>query len=322
MSSSPTKVNIPLSGIVTGNGNEMRRLHRFVQGHRGYLLKQGKVFRQWRPRYFVLEKRKLMIYNDDSMSNMLGEVIIHDNMQLYDVFEEVEGKKNLFYLVGKSIQGNEELIFVSALTEKDKAEWMEALLDAVHDGFRMICNPDVWNPTPDQDCKFYPTVDMIILYKGCHWAENGIELRSGLTEHPPEIILKNVGNEERFALIMIDADPISAKNGFYLHWCIINITGSDIKTGDEVSDTPFQCLLLQILTLFIYLSFIYIAPSHFFFLSLSPCGLSLSLSLFLSSLYYRSASMSPPLRPTAPAHTATCSCSSNTAASPPFTTRT
>ena len=201
------------------------------------MLKQGKVFRQWRPRYFVLEKRRLKIFADDTLAASLGEVVIDDSVQLFDILEEVEGRKNLFYVIGKNPKGEEELVFVAAANEKDKGEWIEAICDAVHDGFKQIYQPDVWS-----NGSFYPSVDMFMQYKDGIVADNGVSLRPALIEHTPEVILRGVGQEERFSLIMLDADPVMSdpqqvrtkSDNFYLHWGVINFTGSNLSTGDEV----------------------------------------------------------------------------------------
>lgn len=210
------------------------KLHRFLKGFRGKLIKQGKVFKQWRELYFVLESRKLRYYDDESLENMLGEMIIDGQTQLYDVPDEVEGVKYLFYIISKSVGGSDDVMFLSAATEKEKQDWLEAITDAAHNGFKQIFQPDIW-PTD-----FYPTAELGIVFKQSGVvAENGNILRPLSTEIAPEVLLKGVGNDEKYSLVLMDIDPISAMenpaNKYYLHWGIINITESDIKTGDELA---------------------------------------------------------------------------------------
>lgn len=214
------------------------KLHRFIHGFKGYLVKQGKVFKQWRPRYFVLDKRKLRYYADDTLSSFLGDLIIDDTLQLYDVAEEVEGMKCLFYLIGKNSNGNDEVMFLSATNDRDKQDWIEAISDSAHDGFKQIFQPDLWSSA------FYPTVDISISYvQSGVSVDNGNILRPACIEFPPEVVLKGVGPDEKYSFIMLDTDPISdgennSKNkndNFYLHWGVINFNGSDIKTGDVLA---------------------------------------------------------------------------------------
>ena len=47
-----------------------------------------------------------------------------------------------------------EPMFLSAPNEKEKAEWLEAITDAVHMGFKQVFQPDLWGTD------FYPSVDM------------------------------------------------------------------------------------------------------------------------------------------------------------------
>jgi phosphatidylethanolamine-binding protein (PEBP) family uncharacterized protein len=210
------------------------KLHRYLNGYKGYLTKQGKVFKQWSSRFFVLDKRRLKFYENDSLNNLLGELLIDTNVHLYDINEEVDGYRNLFYLVGKSPHGGEENLFLSAANEKDKQDWLEAITDAVHDGFKQIFQPDLWSSD------FYPYVDVQIVYrKSGVAAENGNIIRPSNTDYAPDVSFKGVNAEDRYSFIMLDIDPISSienpSNKYYLHWGVINISGLDIRTGEQLA---------------------------------------------------------------------------------------
>jgi hypothetical protein len=211
------------------------KLHRFLGGYKGYLTKQGRVFKQWQSKYFVIERRRLKYYENESLKILSGEVVIDSSIQLYDISEDFEGLKFLFYLIGKTPQGVEDNLFLSASSEKEKQEWIEAITDAVHDGFKQIFQPDLWATD------FYPSVDVSVVYRKSNIsAENGNIVRPTGTDFPPEVIFKGASPDERYSFVMMDIDPISSvenpSSKFFLHWGIINITGSDIKSGDEVSN--------------------------------------------------------------------------------------
>lgn len=195
-------------------------------------MKQGRVFKKWRPRYFILDKRRLKCYADDSLKELQSELIIDEALQIYDVGEEVEGMKYLFYFVGKNPAGTDEVMLLAASTEKEKQDWIEAITDGVHDGFKQVFQPDLWSSA------FYPTVDMFVSFADGSVCENGNILRPAQTISPPEIVLRGVSPDEKFSFVMVDIDPIpspeNANSRFYLHWGVINFSGSDLKTGDEV----------------------------------------------------------------------------------------
>ncbi|RYH15104.1 hypothetical protein EON65_32350 [archaeon] len=134
------------------------RLHRFLGGLRGSLCKQGKVFKQWRSRYFILEKQILQCYMDETKAQTHGDVIIDESTQVYDVTEEIDGMKHLFYVIGKNTSGVDEMMFLSASNDREKQDWIEAIIDQVHNGFKQISQTDLW------PANFYPSVDVTVTY--------------------------------------------------------------------------------------------------------------------------------------------------------------
>jgi phosphatidylethanolamine-binding protein (PEBP) family uncharacterized protein len=210
------------------------KLHKFLHGYKGYLTKQGKVFKQWSSRYFILEKKRLKYYEDDTLETCLGEMIVDSTVHLYDISEEVDGLKHLIYVVGKAVNSTEENLFLAASCDKEKQDWIEAITDSVHDGFKQIFQPDLWSSD------FYPSVDVGIYYKKYGVAaENGNILRPSNTDVPPEVVFKGIHAEDRYSFIMLDIDPISSienpSNKFFLHWGVINISGLDLKTGEHLA---------------------------------------------------------------------------------------
>lgn len=212
------------------------KLHRFLGGLRGHLSKQGKVFKQWRTRYFVLDQQILQCYMDDTQQTIHGEVLISDATQVYDVTEDVEGMKHLFYVIGRNASGTEEVMFLSAASDKEKQDWIEAIIDQVHFGFKQIAQSDLW------PAAFFPAVDLVVTYQGVQ-VENGNILRPVTLAKVPEVVLKGVQAEDRHCLLLLDMDsiPLTAEGveRTYLHWAVINFIGGDIASGDEVA--PYQC---------------------------------------------------------------------------------
>ncbi len=244
---------------------EAANLHRFLNGHRGKLFKQGHVFKNWKQRYFVLEKKKVKYYADEQMAKINGEYVIDVDTQIYDVPGESDGHKHLFYLCGKNTGSAEEIFYVSASSEKDKKEWIEAFSDAIHDGFKLINQPELWRNS------FYPSTELNIGYpQSSVYVENGNILKPSLVELGPKVSYRLPANStsgDKFSLIMIDFDAVGdgsdgaaatalslgnpnssflgPNNKMYLHWGVINICGNDISSGDEVITSVsalFACL--------------------------------------------------------------------------------
>ena len=220
---------------------DVDQLHRYLKGHRGKLHIQGHVFKKWKPRYFVLEKKKVKYYADEQMGLVNGEYALERETQIYDVPGESEGRKHLFYLCGKNPTSDTDILFVSANSEKDKREWIEALSDAIHDGFKQINQPELWKSS------FYPSIDLNLQYTQANVSvENGNILKPSYVVAHPTVTYKlpsNCSSTDKFSLVMMDFDAVGSaenpaeqsQNKAYLHWGIINICGSDISTGDEVS---------------------------------------------------------------------------------------
>lgn len=127
------------TSATSSSGVGAKSLHRYLSGYKGVLHKQGHVFKNWRPRYFVLEKQRLRYYVDESHVGVKlnGEYIIGPNTEIYDIPGESDGQKHLFYLSNRTGDGPaamEEILYLSAATAEEKAAWIEAVYDAVHNG--------------------------------------------------------------------------------------------------------------------------------------------------------------------------------------------
>lgn len=207
-------------------------IHKYLGGHRGRLYQQGNVIKSWKPRFFVLERRKLKIYQDETLFRINGEFVINDDTMIYDVPDEVDGRKFLFYVCSKEGSTLDEVLYLSAQSRRDKSEWMEAIMDAVHNGFKLVNQPELWLDA------FYPSVDLSVSYENSTvYVEYGNMLKPSMVEDPPNVTLRLADPSCTYSLIMVDLDSIHSNTEsrtVFLHWAIVNIHGADITTGVEV----------------------------------------------------------------------------------------
>lgn len=209
-------------------------LHKYLGGHRGRLFQKGHVIKNWKPRFFVLEKRKIKYYADETLFRMNGEFIINADTLIYDIPGEVEGRKFVFYISAKYATSTEEVLYLSAQSLRDKMEWMEAITDAIHNGFKLIDQPEVWMEP------FYPSVDVCVSYsKSNAFVEYGNLLKPSMVESNPAISLRFTDVNSIYSMILVDLDSVHSEGDnktAFLHWGIVNISGGDISTGVEVSN--------------------------------------------------------------------------------------
>ena len=207
-------------------------IHKYLGGHRGRLYQQGNVIKSWKPRFFVLERRKLKIYQDETLFRINGEFVINDDTMIYDVPDEIDGRKFLFYVCSKEGSTLDEVLYLSAQSRRDKSEWMEAIMDAVHNGFKLVNQPELWLDA------FYPSVDLSVSYENSTvYVEYGNMLKPSMVEDPPNVTLRLADPSCTYSLIMVDLDSIHSNTEsrtVFLHWAIVNIHGADIATGVEV----------------------------------------------------------------------------------------
>ena len=207
-------------------------IHKYLGGHRGRLYQQGNVIKSWKPRFFVLERRKLKIYQDETLFRINGEFVINDDTMIYDVPDEIDGRKFLFYVCSKEGSTLDEVLYLSAQSRRDKSEWMEAIMDAVHNGFKLVNQPELWLDA------FYPSVDLSVSYENSTvYVEYGNMLKPSMVEDPPNVTLRLADPSCTYSLIMVDLDSIHSNTEsrtVFLHWAIVNIHGADITTGVEV----------------------------------------------------------------------------------------
>lgn len=207
-------------------------LHKFLGGHRGRLYQKGHVIKNWKPRFFVLEKKRIKCFADETLFRMNGELVINDDTLIYDIPGEVEGRKFVFYVSAKYATSTDEILYLSAQSLRDKMEWMEAITDAIHNGFKLIDQPEIWTEP------FYPSVDVCVSYaKNTIFVEYGNMLKPSMVETIPSVSLRFTDPNGIYSLILVDLDSVHSETEnktAFLHWGIVNISGLDLSTGVEV----------------------------------------------------------------------------------------
>jgi len=265
-------------------------LHKYLGGHRGRLYQQGHVIKTWRPRFFVLERKKIKYYTDETLFRVNGEFTITEDTIIYDFPGESEGRKFIFYVSPRGAATPDDVLCLSAQSQRDKVEWMEAISDAMHNGFKLVNQPELWLDA------FYPSVDLGISYdNNSILVEYGNMLKPSMTEFMPTLSLRLADEKCIYSMVLIDLDSIHASpenKTVYLHWAVINIVGSNINSGVEVRDIAVFMFLLLL-----------------FFINL------------LIQLY-RSRHISAPRRNTTPDCTGSSSCSSSRTSCSPRARRT
>lgn len=220
-------------------------LHKYLGGHRGRLYQQGHVIKTWRPRFFVLERKKIKYYTDETLFRVNGEFTISDETIIYDFPGESEGRKFMFYVSPRGAATPDDVLCLSAQSQRDKVEWMEAISDAMHNGFKLVNQPELWLDA------FYPSVDLGISYdNNSILVEYGNMLKPSMTEFVPTMSLRLADEKSIYSLVMIDLDSIHASREnktVYLHWAVINIVGSNISSGVEVSVLSFSKMRMFII---------------------------------------------------------------------------
>ena len=167
---------------------------RFASGHSGTLMKRGHVVKNWKRRFFVLKNQELKYYTDESLSSLKGEYILSRTSVILEQEGDIDGHHYLLVLQASHNQqhsvdakgssgssngkgqkhhsnGNNasntstgathsqaDSLILSAGSELERREWMEAIYTAVHGGFPQVLIPDVW---PES---FYPSFDLTVQY--------------------------------------------------------------------------------------------------------------------------------------------------------------
>ncbi|CAH0486629.1 unnamed protein product [Peronospora farinosa] len=95
----------------------------------GWLRKRGHVRKNWKARYFVLEKSVLRYYTDSSRTKLKGEVLLfHPQTRVHYVDVHVAGGRDASFAVQV---GPEYTLLLQATQLRDRENWMYCIEDAL-----------------------------------------------------------------------------------------------------------------------------------------------------------------------------------------------
>jgi len=218
----------PMSGF----NHDGEVVHKYLDGFRGALHRKLPSNNTWKPRFFVLENKKLRGYKDSSLAKLIGDLVVNSDTTVYDMKGEEDGRTNFFYVKGSS----DDVLYLSADTPEEKAVWMEAIFDAVSNGFKVISQPKL------KLGEFIPRFDLQVTYRneaGLLKVNNGNNVKPSQVQKHPQIAFRSgSGTESCCTLMMFDLDSIHTNvdnRVAYLQWAVVNITGADIGAGHEVT---------------------------------------------------------------------------------------
>lgn len=241
----------------------------------GYLHQFDGAMIQWKRMFFVIERGELRIYNNGSPeASPVQRIDCDEGMEIFDAAQSTfSDRGHIFYLHFENVSDSFEIsrsnstdntvifdrpkkievLYLSADSEDEKAEWIDAIATAIHvnsssksgeidrvksgdpeDVESVIFQPDIW-PSP-----FQPTIEMTIQYSPDVEVNNGNSIgMKDLSSRAPQVHFDGPLDGYN-ALIMVDLDSRSKdsedKKEVCLHWAVLNITGSkDISSGQEVN---------------------------------------------------------------------------------------
>ncbi|KAL3673097.1 hypothetical protein V7S43_002392 [Phytophthora oleae] len=101
----------------------------FLDSMSGWLRKRGHVRKNWKARYFVLERSVLRYYTDSSCSKLKGEVLLfHPQTRVHYVDVHVAGGRDASFAIQV---GPEYTLLLQAAQLRDRENWMYCIEDAL-----------------------------------------------------------------------------------------------------------------------------------------------------------------------------------------------
>uniref|UniRef100_H3GDA9 PH domain-containing protein n=1 Tax=Phytophthora ramorum TaxID=164328 RepID=H3GDA9_PHYRM len=101
----------------------------FLDSMSGWLRKRGHVRKNWKARYFVLEKSVLRYYTDPSCAKLKGEVLLfHPQTRVHYVDVHVAGGRDASFAIQV---GPEYTLLLQAAQLRDRENWMYCIEDAL-----------------------------------------------------------------------------------------------------------------------------------------------------------------------------------------------
>ncbi|KAF4028370.1 Vacuolar sorting protein 9 (VPS9) domain [Phytophthora infestans] len=101
----------------------------FLDSMSGWLRKRGHVRKNWKARYFVLEKSVLRYYTDSSCAKLKGEVLLfHPQTRVHYVDVHVAGGRDASFAIQV---GPDYTLLLQAAQLRDRENWMYCIEDAL-----------------------------------------------------------------------------------------------------------------------------------------------------------------------------------------------
>ncbi|KAK1933635.1 Rho GTPase-activating protein 22 [Phytophthora citrophthora] len=101
----------------------------FLDSMSGWLRKRGHVRKNWKARYFVLERSVLRYYTDSSCTKLKGEVLLfHPQTRVHYVDVHVAGGRDASFAIQV---GPEYTLLLQAAQLRDRENWMYCIEDAL-----------------------------------------------------------------------------------------------------------------------------------------------------------------------------------------------
>ena len=200
----------------------------------GSLEKRGHWRKTWKERYFTLiaETKQLKYFSNSGQTNIKGEIYL-DHGSTVNVYEKEEMENHCHVFVLKARQHSEYVVhYLSARSEKNMRQWIQAIEETIHDGFPLINLPEIWPHS------FYSTSHVLCTFDHLDGnlerkpADHHVTL--GELKRPPLVSFSKSArrmdpSHEYFTIVMYDLNlPPSG----YLCWLIMNVIDQDMYTGN------------------------------------------------------------------------------------------
>lgn len=196
----------------------------------------------WKRYYIEIEKSVVSVYLDEFKKESLIEWTVDLNTEIFDVPGEVDGRDYLFYITQKvppplledtdvAIVREEEaeILYFSAESDGDKADWIASLAANIRDSVPLIYQPEIWSEP------FYPSLELKVTYDN-FVAVKGSIAKTDLVEHQPVLKMLHADPAAYHSIVMMDFDAVmnrAASSKTLLQWGICNIRGGVVSTGLE-----------------------------------------------------------------------------------------
>jgi len=196
-----------------------RKVHIFE----GELQKKGHIFSNWKRRHFTLLHKNLT-YRDGQGGTVKGEYNLDLESTRIERMDDV-GHEGLpgFSIYGRKANGKMETLLCAAADVNDMQHWLDALNAALHNGFSIIDQRDLWK-TP-----FYPDCELHISYGGKEEVHDGTTMTPSSLINKPRIMHTAECEGHHYSLFLVDLGDPMRKGDHVIHYAVVNIPNIHLK---------------------------------------------------------------------------------------------